>query len=162
MAALGTFVAGRYSTTYNAVDVGLTEEGYKLKMELLEAPIDKSDAYGKMLIDSIYQGQNWSLTWLGIEYKAGSYGPQFGWANIGVVGIIGRLATGIAVTVVMTATTGTPAAAAPATITSTNAKVSPKNNFELLYHSDNRKVPIMLDFLPYDSGSGVIKHFVQG
>jgi hypothetical protein len=158
MAALGTFVAGRYTTTFNATDVGITEEGYKLRHELKEIPINKTDAYGDMLIDSIFRGIDWTLTWLGIEYKAGSTAPQFGWAAIGVVGVIGRLGTSIVQTVVMTATTGTPAAAAPATLTATAAKVSPKNNFELTFTSDLRKVPIMLDLLAYDSGAGVIKH----
>ncbi len=39
--------------------------------------------------------------------------------------------------------------------------MSPQNNFELLFDSDLRRVPIKLDLIPYDSGASVIKHFTQ-
>jgi len=161
MAALGTFVAGRYSTTWNSVDVGITEEGYKLNMKTLANPINKSDAYGDMLIDKIYRGINWSIIWLGLEYKAGSYGPAYPWASAGVVGVIGRLATAVSQSMVMTSTASTPAAAAPASLTAAASVISEDNNFELAFTSDNRKVPIKLDLMAYDSGAGVIKHFTQ-
>jgi len=156
--ALGTFIAGAYSATYNAVAIGITEQGIRLQFETKAEEIGESDAYGEMLIDFIFRGSRLSLVWEGLEYKAGSVLPFWPWGGLGTPGVIGRLASNVAMALVMTSTTGTPAVATPATQTFSKAILSPNNNLELLYNSKLRKVPVKLTCLPYDSGGGTIVH----
>ena len=159
--ALDTFVAGRYSTTYNSVDVGITEEGYELQQDAKAQQIVPSDAYGDSIIDLVYRGGDVYLQFEGKAYKAGAITPFWPWGALGVMGIIGRLASAVALSTVMTATTGTPAAAAPATWTGLLSILAPNNPARLLYNSKLRTVPIRLLILPGDSGGGVIKWFTQ-
>jgi len=161
VAALGTFIAGRYTGTYSATDVGITEEGYTLTLEPRKILIDRSDAYGDTLIDGIYRGCRWGVEFNCKEYKAGSTGPAWPYAALGVLGVIARLDSAVAAAWVLTSTAGTPAAAAPATLTAAAAILSPTANVALLFNSDLRRVPIRLDFLAYDAGAGAIKHWVS-
>ena len=82
--ALDTFVAGRYSGTYNAVDVGITDDGYTLQQDLSVEAIDESDAYGGTLIDFIYRGGNAFLRFMSKAYKAGSISPLWPYGALGV------------------------------------------------------------------------------
>lgn len=159
--ALDTFVAGRYSNTYNAVDTGITERGYELQQESNAQEITPSDAYGDSVIDSVYRGGNVFLQFEGKAYKAGAITPFWPWGALGVTGVIGRLASAVASANVLTATAGTPAAAAPATLTATLALLAANNPARLLFSSELRTVPIRLRVYPVDSGGGVIKWFTQ-
>lgn len=159
--ALDTFIAGRYSTTYNSVDVGITEQGYELQQDSKAQLINQSDAYGEMIIDFVYRGGDVYLTFEGLAYKAGAITPFWPWGAIGVTGVIARLASDVALATVMTATTGTPAVATPATWTSSKSILAPNNPARLLYNSRLRTVPIRLLILPVDVGAGVIKWFTQ-
>lgn len=158
---LGSFVAGRYSSVLNSVDLGIAEDGYTLSASPKEQLINKSDAYGDTLIDTVLRGCDWDAMLESLEYKAGPIAAIGQNAAIGVLGIIGRLGSSVAQAFVMTATAGTPAAAAPATLTAAGAKIHPSENVRLKFTSELRKVPIRFQFMPYDSGGGVIKHFVQ-
>lgn len=157
--ALDTFITGRYTTTYNTVDVGIQEEGFELGMQTKEDVIEKSDAFGDMIIDTIYRGVNWTLMFTGLAYKSGTYTPFYPFGALGTVGIISRLGSDLAVALVMSAVSGTPAAATPASLTATKSKLAENYDGKLLFNSRLRTVPIRQRFLPYDSGSGVIKHF---
>lgn len=158
---LDTFIAGRYSGTYNAVDVGITENGYELQQESNVQEITPSDAYGDSVIDSIYRGGNVFLQFEGKAYKAGALTPFWPWGSLGVQGVIGRLASDVAAAQVLTATASTPAAAAPATLTGTKALLAANFPARLLYSSVLRTVPIRLRIYPYDSGGGAIKWFTM-
>jgi hypothetical protein len=158
--ALDTFIAGRYNTTYNAVDVGITDQGYNLTMESKVETIEESDSFGNSIIDWIYRGGNCYIDFDCKSYKAGSTNPYWPYGALGAMGVIGRLASAIAVATVMTALTGTPAATAPATITTTLTLLAPNSPAKLLFNSKLRQVPVRLQVLPYDSGAGVIKWFV--
>ncbi len=158
--ALDTFIAGRYAGTYNAVDVGITEQGYEIQQEAKAQAIEESDAYGQSIIDLVYRGGNVFLQFESKAYKAGSLTPFWPWGSLGVMGVIGRLASNVAAAMLLTATAGTPAAAAPATLTGTSSILAPNNPARLLFNSVLRTVPVRLLVLPYDSGGGVIKWFV--
>lgn len=156
--ALDTFVAGRYSGTYNAVDVGITDDGYTLQQDLSVEAIDESDAYGGTLIDFIYRGGNAFLRFMSKAYKAGSISPLWPYGALGVgataAAPIGRLASAIAAAMVLTSTANTPAAAAPASLTGPGSILAPNFSWELLYNSKLRRVPVRLQLLPYlDTGT---------
>lgn len=157
---LGTFVAGAYTSTYNAVAIGITKEGYRLRFQFLKRLIDKSDLYGDTIIDAVFRGVNVNLTLQAIEYKAGVTGPAFPYAALGVLGVIGRLDSNLAQAVVLTATAGTPAAAAPATWTGSKCIIGENNNVEWVYDAQNRETPIGFRVYPYDA-SGTVKLWVE-
>lgn len=158
--ALGTFIAGAYTGTYNAVALGITEEGYTLQWEPKQDAIDKSDVYGDMHLDSIWRGCNWFMQTEFKEHKAGPIAVAYPWAAMGVQGVIGRLASNVATALVLTSTAATPAATTPATLTAAGAILAPGSNPEQQYNSRLRTLPVRMVFLPYDSGAGVIKNYV--
>jgi hypothetical protein len=150
--ALDTFIAGRYAGTYNAVDVGITDDGYTLQQELMQEVIDESDAFGGTMLDYIYRGGNAFMRFTSKAYKPGSVSPFWPFGALGVgmttAAPIGRLASNIAAAMVLTAVANTPAAAAPASLTASLAILAPNYSGELLYNSKLRKVPVRLQFLP--------------
>lgn len=162
--ALDTFVVGRYAGTYNAVDVGITENGYETTLELKQENIDESDAYGAALLDYVYRGGNCSLEFDSKAYKAGSKTPFWPWGAWGGMATtaapIGRLASAVASAMVLTAAANTPAAAAPATLTASKAILSPGFSGKLLYNSKLRRVPVKLCMLPSDS-TGTVTWFAE-
>lgn len=107
----------------------------------------------------IYRGGQVFLQFESMAYKAGSLTPFWPYGALGVPGVIGRLASAVALSTVLTATAGTPAAAAPATLTCLNSLLAPNSPARLLFNSKLRKVPVRLAALAYDSGSSVIKWF---
>lgn len=160
--ALDTFIAGRYTGTYNAVDVGITDQGYELEQGSTMEAIEESDAFGNSLIDGIYRGGNVFLQFLGKAYKAGAITPFWPWGAIGVMATaaapISRLASDVAKAMVLTATANTPAAAAPATLTGSLSILAPNSPAKLLFNSKLRQVPIRLQFLPSEN-AGTVRWF---
>lgn len=173
--ALGTFIAGRYTGTYNSVDVGLCKEGYELELDTDLDDIGETDGWGTTVIDGIWRGGNCFLQFSSEEYKAGSlaafwpYGGPL--AGPGVLGIlvdatqvtklpIGQLASNIALALVLTVVAGTPAAAAAAinTLTATFALLAKNFNGKLLMNSKLREVPVRLRCYPY-TNTNVTKFF---
>lgn len=118
-----------------------------------------SDAYGDSVIDLVYRGGNVFLQFESKAYKAGSITPFWPWGSLGAMGVIGRLGSDVAAAMVLTSTAGTPAAAAPATLTGTKSILAENFPARLLFSSVVRTVPVRLRCLPYDSGAGVIKWF---
>src|SRR5438876_1049383 len=127
--ALETIAAGRYAGTYNAVDVGITEQGYELQQQCKGEMIAETDAYGESAIDFVYRGGDVFMMWASKAYKAGSITPFWPWGTaLGLMGIIGRLASDVAAATVLTAASGTPAATTgPATLTGTKSILAPNN-----------------------------------
>lgn len=161
--ALGTFLAGRYSATYDppggtaAADMGITEEGWELSWRRAVEAINRSDAYGDMFIDGIERGiSDMFLQADSLEAKAGSYlaiSPLEELSPSGndyiAPGVIGRLMSAVAGIVILTATASTPAAAGPATLTATYATLAENFDAKLLMNSKLRKIPIRFRILPY-------------
>lgn len=160
--SLGSFIAGAYTSTYNSVALGITDEGWELQWEVKADLINKSDVYGDMLLDLIYRGTDWFLQAEFMEYgKAAVRDASFPWGagTLGIQGIIGRLGSNIASALVLTSTTGTPAVATPATLTASKAILAPNSNPRAQFNSRLRTVPVRLALLPVDSGGGVIVNF---
>lgn len=149
------FIAGRYSSTFNSVDTGITRNGYRLRQRLRAELIDETDAYGNSLIDFVWRGGAVSIQFNSKAYKAGSVTPFYSWGSLGVLSStaapISRLASDVGLALVLTATASTPAAAAPATLTASKAITGPDFQGELLYDSRIREVPIELQLIPYVS-----------
>lgn len=163
--ALGTFIAGRFSATWSASDVGYTAEGYTIEQTYLSEALDKTDAWGDTMIDGVYRGGNCFCQYRSKEYKTGAFGPLVGMgAAIGQIAAtatpIGRLLTAMSQAFVLTATANTPAAATPATLTATQAILAPNYPVSLLYDSRVRDVPIRLQFLPA-LATGTLSWFTQ-
>jgi hypothetical protein len=171
--SLITPVAGRYSSTLDppgatgATDLGIAEEGYRLRIAHALENVDNTDAYADQVVEQIYRGlRRVGLAYRSKEYKTGpllAFSPQAAFGPTGAQtfapGVVGRLATALAGVVVMTATPNTPAAASPATMTFTSAIIREDFDVELLFGPTNRLVPLDFRILPYDSGSGVPAYF---
>jgi len=160
MANLGTYIDGAYAGTYNAVGIGPTENGWRLRKSVSGQAIDESDQYGNTLIDFFYRGGSCRISCDAQEYKAGTIAPFWPWGSLGQVITsavpIGMRASDVAKALVLTSTAGTPAAAAPATLTATYSVMAMGQDVELFFHSRLRTVPIILQLLPYTSSGSTV------
>lgn len=167
---IGTYIDGAYTGTYDAANIGPTEDGYSLEQTISAALIEKSDAYGDTLIDGFYRGGSYRITADAQEYKSATVAPFFPFGTFGVAFSsavpIGVRMSDRAKAFVLTSIANTPAAAAPASITAGLAILAPGQNLRLNYNTTLRTVPIVLQALPQGSvsGSGVavtLTWFVQ-
>lgn len=162
--SLGTFIAGRYSCTYNAVDFGIAEKGYTLSWTFFKDKINNTDQYGDSDIDAVYRGANVFLETTAKEYKAGSVTPASPYNTFAPTGatefgsgLVGRLDSNLAQALVLTSTALTPAAAAPATLTATLAIIDAGFNVSMMFGPEHRKIPVKWQLYPYLSTT--VKHF---
>ncbi len=157
---LATIIAGRYTGTWNSLSTGiLKDDGFRLIESAKEQQINRTDAFAQTLIETVYQGVDWSMAFTMIEYNAAAVSTIITpWGTLGTVGLVGTLGSAQAKSLVLTATASTPAAASPATFTATLAKLSPNANVEINFTSAGREVPVRLDLLP-STISSVDKHF---
>lgn len=174
MANLATLVGGSYAGTFNAVDIGITEDGFDLIQSLREEVVEESDFYGGSVIDYFYRGGNCQVRCDSKEFKPGSVTPYWPWGVSGTLGQmrsvakpIARRASDVAAPLVLTGALNTPAvnASAPltggtgvatmpiATLTGTFAIMAPGQQGTLKFTSKLRRVPIFLQLLPYDASS---------
>lgn len=161
--ALDAFVAGRYLGTYNAVDVGSTDEGYEIQQESAWENITPSDAWGDSIVDGVYRGGNVHIQFLSKAFKAGSTTPFWPWETIGVmqtyggaaVTPIGRLASAVAQAMALTNVPGTAynttGALVIATLTATKSILAAGFSANILFNSKLRKVPVRLMCLPTEA-----------
>lgn len=153
--ALGTFIAGQYTGTYNAVGVGMTRQGWNLSQTSKAELMDETDAFGGSIIDWVYRGGDVFMDVEFREWKAGSMTPIWPYAAIGILSSaalpIGRLASDVAQALILTALANTPAAvgAAYATLTASKAILAPNFDVRILFDSRFRSVPIRMQLLPY-------------
>lgn len=155
--ALGTYVAGAATATYDATALGQTQEGYEIQYEPKADMINRSDIYGDTMLDIIFRGADVFAQMEFIEYKAGPLAVAFPWASQGALGLIGRLGSDVAKALVFTAVAGTPAALVPATLTASKAILAPNGNPRFSINSRLRTIPLRMVLLPYDSSG--IKHY---
>jgi hypothetical protein len=152
VANIHTFIDGNYTTTYDSVAIGPTEDGWSLEQTIHTSLIERSDAYGETLLDGFYRGGSYRVTADAQEYKAGTLAPFFPYGTFGVAFSasipIGTRMSDRAKAFVMTSTANTPAAAAPASITFAAAVLAPGQTLRLNYNTTLRTVPIVLQALP--------------
>ncbi len=158
-------MAGRFSCTYDpvaagvaAADVGLMEDGYEISVNHSKELINQTDGYGDTTIDGIYRGMgNVFIQSTALEWKAGMLNALFpyGATNLAAsgatflpLGVIGQLDSAVSGILIFTATAGTPAAAAPATMTATYAIIG-EDAIRWTLTSKLRKTPIRWRILPY-------------
>jgi hypothetical protein len=169
--SLESFIAGRYSGTWNAVDVGITEEGYELFQDTHAELVNQTDAFGESLIDWVWRGGSVYMMLRSLAAKPGAITPFYPYGgsttvqglgtlfNPGVAGTpfpIGSLASDLAKAMVLTATASTPATGVGAgvggviinTLTAALSLLKPGSNLSLLFNSKLRKVPLALQILP--------------
>ena len=153
--ALDTFIAGRYSGTYNSNDVGITRDGYRLFKDSAWEEISETDAFGMSLLDGVYRGGRCSIQFDSKAYKTGSIAAFWPWGSLGVLATaaapIARLASAVAAATVLTDVDNTPAAGSPATLTASLSILAPNQNADLLFSSRVREVPVRLSLLPSTS-----------
>lgn len=166
--AVGTFIAGRYAGTYNALDVGLTQDGYKFTFTRHSEPINQSDAYGRSTIELIDQGGDCFCAFICLEYKAGpkkllnTFTTNFGTLSTPTEPI-SRLGSDLGKAMVLTAQAGTPAAVSSAPLTATAASCMLANGFssEIPFGPVLRRIPIRLQVFPTLVSSSAI-WYVEG
>lgn len=150
-----SFIAGRYTMTYNALALGQTAEGIRLSHQVFKRLIT-GDAGGEAKQDAVYRGIDMFLAYQLLEYNAaGALAAMWPYAaTLLDMGVIGRLDVGssIAKSVVMTALAGTPAAAVPATITLPSVILAENFPVELLFAPDLREVPMRQRIYPNSNG----------
>ena len=157
--AIETVIAGQYTSTYNAVAVGMTNSGFELTQETKGELMNASDAYGDSIIDFVHRGGSVYLMFEAKVYKAGSTTPFYPWGALGVMftaaAPLGRLASAVASAMVLTSVAATPAVATPATLTASKAILPPDSNLKLLFDMKVRTVPCRLLCLPTETaGTG--------
>lgn len=160
MANLGTFIDGAYTATYNAVAIGPTRQGFSLRFTFNGQAIDRSDQWGDTYLDYIYRGGSCRMSADAMEYKAGTITPIWPWGAIGTfittTNPIGRRASDVASTIILTSTANTPAATSPASLTATYAIIAEGQELALDFTSELREVPLIWRLLPYTSSGSHI------
>ena len=150
------FIAGRYTATYNALALGQTADGFRLNWQLFGQEI-RGDAFGQTVQDTVNQGADMDLAARFIEYNAAAMASAM-WplsATPWDMGVVGRLDVGssIAKAIVLTAVSGTPAAAVPATMTLSLASLKKGTPVEILMAPALREVPLRFRIYPNSNGA---------
>lgn len=169
---IATPIAGAYTSTFNRQNVGAnamgyTKQGFNLSFTQKGKRVEESDLYGMSLVAIIGRGCQATLDATFKIWSSTLLGSMFRWSTTGALGSVYGVANPIGAVagsnsapdvIILTAVANTPAAvaAAPATLTA-NVVVSPDNNMQLIFNSDERDVPIKFDLLLNDaSGVGTL------
>jgi hypothetical protein len=155
-------IAGAYTGVYNSLAIGiLNDDGYVLSFVAKGQDINDTDQYGMTLIEGIYRGIDWRIRYRTKEWNTGVQAAFQIYGAAGTnpspalgLGIIGRKYSAIALALVLTATTGTPSAATPATLTASLALLAPNSNVDWAFTSKVREVPIEHICLPQSLTTG--------
>lgn len=174
---LGNFAAGPYTAAHtptlagtpgSSETINLTEDGWRSKIRILEEPIDRSDAYGRSLLDTVYQGCRGVVTTTFIEWRASMLKMSYPWAYVLPTGAtkllvvnataaMGRLGSDNAGSLALTAVALTPAATqGPQTVTFGKIKAMADQDIEFYYGPGHRKYSMNFDLLLYASSSDYI------
>lgn len=150
-----SFVAGRYTATWNNLAIGITADGFRLNHKFFTRLIT-GDNFAETPQDAIHRGAEMFVGWTCIEYDTAAM-PTVMWpysATIYDMGVIGRTHVGnsLAKSLVLTAVAGTPAATKPASATFLTTILAEGFPVELLFAPDLREVPIRQRIYPNASG----------
>jgi len=153
-------IAGHYTSTYNASSLAYTRRGYILHWTSHAEKIDESDAYGRTLLDGIYQGGDIDIEAICRVDSAAAKAAFWPWgASLGAIAStaapIGRRFTDVAAAFVATVVASTPAAtfASPTTITASLAILAPEVDQQIIFSSQAREIPLRFVTLPATGGS---------
>jgi hypothetical protein len=152
-----SFIAGRYTATWNSLALGQTAEGLRLSHQFFKRLIT-GDAYAESPQDAVYRGAEVTAAFRLIEYDAAAL-PTIMWpysATFLSMGVIGRTDVGsaIAKSLILTAMAGTPAAATPASLTLPQSILQEGFPVEILFAPDLREVPLRMRVYPVNGVFG--------
>ncbi len=174
---LGNFAAGPYTAAHtptlggvagSSETINLTEDGWRSRIRILEEEISRSDAYGRSLIDTVFQGCRGVVTTTFIEWRASMLKMSYPWVVVAPLGstkwivvnataAMGRLGSDNAGSLVLTAVANTPAATyGPATVTFGKIKAMADQDIEFYYGPAARKYSMNFDLLLYASSSDYV------
>lgn len=151
-----SFIAGRYSMTLGGSTVGQTADGITLNHSFFKRLIT-GDNFAQTPQDAIFQGAEMFVSYRLLEYNATSARAAFwpyGSAWLTMSTVIGTLDSANASQLILTALTGTPAAAAsaPTSVTLPLCILAEGFETELLMAPDLREIPIRQRVYPNSSG----------
>lgn len=148
-----TFVAGPYTCTWNALAMGVTEDGFELGVQHFEEAI-RGDNMGDTIQDAVHRGTGITFETVLEEYDAATL-PSILWpyhATFGQHGQAGVLDTSKAKILVLTAVAGTTASTRPATLQADKVIFEPGFLSKLKFASRLRKIPIRMRVYPSSIG----------
>lgn len=162
--SFANFSPGSYAVTWNSTDLGLVENPHRFDIQPMAQPI-KVDKYGDSNVDGVYRGKLVYIMCTFAEWTANLKLAMNPYSTaLGLLGLVGRLNSDIYKPLVLTPQALTPAAVLGATIPNTFtfgvAGVAPQNRISWLLGNVHRNIPILFEALLYDSGSGVMAHFI--
>lgn len=141
-------ISGAYSATLGGTSIGSTEEGFRLIGRQHWEPI-LSDDFGEAPVDGVQRGVTYTIQFMAQEYSLikAAYARQLSALGESKTHV-GKLLSGLAQTLVMTAVAGTPAAGAGLIATLTATKAICVSDIELLLSSKLRKGPVTFHLFP--------------
>ncbi len=151
-----SFIAGKYAITLGASTVGQTGNDTVRVSHQVFKEIITGDNFAETPQDAVFRGMSAFLQYTMLEYNATAAASAFwpyGSSYPDMDTVIGTLDSANAAQTVMTALSGTPAAATPATLTFPLTILAPNFPVEILFAPMLRRVPIRQQIYP--NGSGV-------
>ena len=161
------WIAGPYVWAYNGLTLGITEDGFNLSATINGQEI-RGDNLGDSVQDFVYRGQDvsangvlqeWDVARRGFVGDGGRgnpncFSPFWPWHLVlGTAGVIGRLGSTVAASLIGTVIPGTTAAAVNdlpvGRLTIVYAVVPPGFNISQLFAAKLRNVPMQFKSLPY-------------
>lgn len=138
------FIAGQYTATLGGSTVGQLADGARINHSFFKELIT-GDNMAQSPQDAIFQGGEVQVDYSLMEYNATSARAAFwpyGSAYLTMDTVIGTLDSANASALVLSALSGTPAAAAPASVTLPLAILAEGFPVEILFAPSLRKIPI--------------------
>ncbi len=141
-------ISGPYTATLGGSSIGMTEEGFRLQVSLHQENV-MADDFGDAPIDAVQRGVTYRVQLISIEYDLIKAAMQ---RQINALGEskthVGKLLTGLAQSLVLTAVAGTPADAAGMLKTLTATKAILVSDIEVLLAAKCRKGPVTFQLFP--------------
>lgn len=149
-----SFIAGSYSVSYDGATVGQILDGVRLQHSFFKQLIT-GDNFAQSPQDAVFQGAQHFAQFSLMEYdnaKAATAFYPYGSAWFTMDTVIGTLDSANSMVLLLTALAGTPAAAAPATITCNLSILAEGFPVELLLAPALRTIPLRMRIYPNSSG----------
>lgn len=156
-------ISGPYTGTWNAMALGTqNDDGFILRATYQGQEINASDAYGMTLVEAIYRGINWRMTFRGLEWnQPGLLAAMQAFGSTGAPSTtftpyllnIGDRWTKFGQAMVLTAILSNPPTFIQ-TLTALSAVVAPQSNIEAMLTSKMREAPMEFVLFPYHATIG--------
>jgi len=145
------YIAGAYNATYGGLSLGVVDDGFELDYGAEIEDIMGDNFRSRQ--DGVFQGIEASVSCvLNEPSKAGVLSLIWPYgATLGTTGAIGRLMTTMDNILILTACAGT--TASPSTITIPRAVIW-TDRVVTQFASAQRKIPVVIAALPYDTAAG--------